>query len=195
MACRINKKAFGADFSGSPAKINMPAAVTRGSCASLFAISKKNKSRREKRGVQGQADQQARPTGTRRISEGQRNAQGNHQTQQETGIALNPDALEPDFAWSLSYQVTYKKRASTIVDAISGKEDPRPAGKTFLKTVHYFLAWVPEPVQIQCTEHLGYEWREWQPPFAIQRATIDPLLQAVGKHLSGAANDSCHDNE
>lgn len=92
------------------------------------------------------------------------------ETEEETGIAASRIELDPTFRFSLSYPVRYRNHDNRI----------------FQKTVHYFLGYVDETCDIDCTEHLGAEWFRWNPPHAIQTQTIDPLLAAVQRHLMSA---------
>ena len=89
------------------------------------------------------------------------------ETEEETGIAANRIELDPDFRFSLSYPVRYRSHRDRL----------------FQKTVHYFLGYVDEICDVDCTEHIGAEWFRWSPPHAIQAQTIDPLLAAVHQHL------------
>jgi bis(5'-nucleosidyl)-tetraphosphatase len=51
-------------------------------------------------------------------------------------------------------------------------------------TLVIFLGWVDFNTQINISEHLGYEWFDWNPPHQIQILTIDPLLTEVATHLT-----------
>jgi bis(5'-nucleosidyl)-tetraphosphatase len=51
------------------------------------------------------------------------------------------------------------------------------------KTLIIFLGWVDTPTIILSSEHLGYEWIDWQPPHKIQLQTIDPLLAEVSNYF------------
>lgn len=51
------------------------------------------------------------------------------------------------------------------------------------KTLLIYLGWLQREVEIIPTEHPGFEWFTWNPPHAIQEATIDPLLAALAEHL------------
>src|SRR5690606_3592697 len=92
------------------------------------------------------------------------------ETEEETGSAGSQIELDPNFRFALSYPVRYRNRGDRI----------------FQKTVHYFLGYVDETCDVDCTEHVGAEWFRWDPPHAIQTQTIDPLLAAVYRHLTSA---------
>lgn len=93
------------------------------------------------------------------------------ETQEETGIPASQISLDPDFRFSVSYPVTYRKHGDRV----------------FQKTVHYFLGFLDDVPEVCCTEHIGYKWFPWNPPHKIQAQGIDPLLAAVEQHLGGAA--------
>jgi len=90
------------------------------------------------------------------------------ETQEETGIEASQIVLDPEFSFSLTYPVTYRRHGSQV----------------FVKTVTYFLGLVESEKPIACSEHAGYKWFDWSPPHSIQTQTIDPLLAAVAEHLS-----------
>jgi hypothetical protein len=46
------------------------------------------------------------------------------------------------------------------------------------------LGFTHSPNEVQCTEHLGFQWWNWCPPHRIQSQTIDPLLESVAAHMS-----------
>ncbi len=89
------------------------------------------------------------------------------ETSEETAIDARLISLDNDFRFSLSYPVTYRRSGS----------------RQFHKTVTYFLGYVDEAMDVQCSEHESYRWWDWQPPHRIQQQTIDPLLAAVQRHL------------
>jgi 8-oxo-dGTP pyrophosphatase MutT (NUDIX family) len=91
------------------------------------------------------------------------------ETEEETGIKSSQIAMDPDFSFSLTYPVTYRRHGNRV----------------FEKTVTYFLGIVDHDQPIACTEHAGYQWLDWSPPHRIQSQTIDPLLAAVANHLAG----------
>lgn len=90
------------------------------------------------------------------------------ETEEETGIAASQIVLDPDFSFSLTYPVTYRRQGNQV----------------FEKTVTYFLGYVECERPIVCSEHAGYEWQNWSPPHRIQAETIDPLLSAVADHFA-----------
>jgi len=85
------------------------------------------------------------------------------ETEEETGITNRQVDRIGDFMFTIQYAVTYR-------DALSIKRKKR---------VTYFLGRVVLGQEIHCTEHLGYQWFDWQPPHQIQAQTIDPLLAAA----------------
>lgn len=85
---------------------------------------------------------------------------------EETGIKEELIELDQHFRFELSYQVKLKKY----------NFEPRQ------KTLVMFLGTLDEEVNsidIQLTEHIGYEWMRWSPPHSIQNLTIDPVINAV----------------
>jgi 8-oxo-dGTP pyrophosphatase MutT (NUDIX family) len=85
---------------------------------------------------------------------------------EETG--LTADDIQPldGFRFTLEYPVRNKR---------TGQLDD--------KTLVVFLARLAREVEIQATEHPGYQWFPWRPPHRIQAQTIDPLLAAVERFL------------
>ena len=90
------------------------------------------------------------------------------ETEEETGIHRKAISLVPDFCYRHQYFVQYK----------------RTGGSKMLKELVIFLGRVSDDCQIQLTEHIGYDWFDWNPPHHIQTLTIDPLLQAVARHFA-----------
>ncbi len=88
---------------------------------------------------------------------------------EETGIAEEQIKVDPDFVFKQQYTVRYK----------------RNGGVPQLKELVIFLATLIEDVEVQCTEHKGYQWWPWNPPHDIQAETINPLLA----QLANAIND------
>ncbi|MDA1013618.1 MAG: NUDIX domain-containing protein [Planctomycetota bacterium] len=88
---------------------------------------------------------------------------------EETGICEDSIDLEPEY----SYESHYTVRPKWL------------NGGAARKTTVIFLAWLREEVAIEVTEHEGFEWFPWNPPHAIQRIAIDPLLADVAKFLDG----------
>lgn len=87
---------------------------------------------------------------------------------EETGITADDIDLDGQFEFVTQYQVR-------------DQQDPR---RSLNKTLRIYLGWLKRPVEIQPSEHLGYEWFPWQPPHRIQSFTIDPLLASVEDHLA-----------
>ena len=87
--------------------------------------------------------------------------------EEETGIKSDDIELDPDFRHTSDYVVRYKKY------------DRQPIPKTTV----IFLARLLNPVEIDVTEHQGYQWHSWSPPHEIQAMAIDPLLAAVALYL------------
>ncbi|KAA5544586.1 NUDIX domain-containing protein [Roseiconus nitratireducens] len=92
------------------------------------------------------------------------------ETEEETGISGQDIEIDPDFCFQLVYPVRYKKR------------DNQP----FRKQVVYLLGKIDDPVTPDLTEHLSFQWFDWSPPHQIQEQTIDPLLDAVRRHLESS---------
>lgn len=82
---------------------------------------------------------------------------------EETGIDCSDLETIPEFEFQQQYWVTYQKDGG---------------GKKW-KELTIYLGLLTKDVNIQATEHLGFEWRDWSPPHQIQTETIDPLLQCV----------------
>lgn len=86
--------------------------------------------------------------------------------EEETGIAADQIETIPEFRFTTNYPVR-NKRDGRLID----------------KTLVVFLACLKGDVEINATEHRGYQWFPWQPPHRIQPRTIDPLLAAVETFL------------
>jgi bis(5'-nucleosidyl)-tetraphosphatase len=86
---------------------------------------------------------------------------------EETGIAIDAVEIDREFQYRSIYQL----------------QSARLDNETVEKTVIIFLGWVDFNTQITVTEHLGYEWFDWNPPHKIQLLAIDPLLAEVATHL------------
>lgn len=89
---------------------------------------------------------------------------------EETGLDPNQLWTDPAFAYSHRYWVA--RRSSP--------------GTQSLKELTIYLGFLQYDGDIQCTEHLGYQWWNWNPPHAIQSQTIDPLLQSIAAYLPNA---------
>lgn len=90
------------------------------------------------------------------------------ETTEETGIDSNHYIVDQNFQFDLHYTVEKKRYGKTPVQ----------------KHVRYFLAWTDRQHQVEVTEHIAYQWFQWQPPHTIQPQTIDPLLAAATEHLA-----------
>jgi bis(5'-nucleosidyl)-tetraphosphatase len=86
---------------------------------------------------------------------------------EETGIPIDAVEIDRDFQYRSIYQL----------------QSARLDNETVEKTLVIFLGWVDFNTQITITEHLGYEWFDWNPPHQIQLLTIDPLLAEVAAYL------------
>lgn len=85
---------------------------------------------------------------------------------EETAITETQLLVDSQFRFNFEYQVRLKKNGGEL----------KP------KRLVVFLATLTEPAEIVLTEHIGYEWFDWNPPHKIQPKTIDPLMEAVEKH-------------
>ncbi|MEL7497201.1 MAG: NUDIX domain-containing protein [Planctomycetota bacterium] len=86
--------------------------------------------------------------------------------EEETGITKGDIEIDPDFRFKAKYKVNYKKLSD------------RPVKKKLI----IYLARLTRTVEINPTEHIGFEWVTWSPPHSIQQKTIDPLLAEVAEH-------------
>jgi bis(5'-nucleosidyl)-tetraphosphatase len=86
---------------------------------------------------------------------------------EETGIPAESVQLDPDFRYQEVYY-PYEARFGP------GRVE---------KTLVIFLGWLLHEHPIRVTEHLGYEWLNWNPPHKIQKYTLDPLLANVSTHF------------
>lgn len=87
---------------------------------------------------------------------------------EETGIQASDIEVDPNFRFELKY------------DVVSKRTKFRPQEKTLV----IFWGRLTRDVNIEVTEHLGFEWRKWNPPHTIQKNTIDPLLRHLENHLA-----------
>ena len=83
---------------------------------------------------------------------------------EETGIPNSDLIIDPGFRFLNRYVVQYR------------------TGSPKQKLLLIFLAELTSDVDIQPTEHIGFEWFRWSPPHQIQTQTIDPLLAQVADH-------------
>jgi bis(5'-nucleosidyl)-tetraphosphatase len=86
---------------------------------------------------------------------------------EETGIPISSVQIEPGFEYRSIYH----------------PQSARYENESIEKTLIIFLGWVNSPTVITSSEHLGFEWIDWQPPHQIQLQTIDPLLAEVMAHF------------
>ena len=84
---------------------------------------------------------------------------------EETGVKAEAIRLDPTFRYTLDYQVSWREAGGQLRD----------------KQLVVFLAELNQPAEIKLTEHLGYQWFDWNPPHRIQEQTIDGLLAAVAR--------------
>lgn len=94
--------------------------------------------------------------------------------EEETGIQYGDIELDAKFRYWSRYSLPMNDRR-------------HPGQK---KELIVFLARLVNDVEIQVTEHLGYEWFPWKPPHDIQAKTINPVLAAVLDHIREAENSS-----
>jgi len=85
---------------------------------------------------------------------------------EETGIEKQDIEIDPDFKFKHKYIVNNKRTGRV------------PAKKKLI----IYLAKLVRDVEIELTEHDGYEWFDWSPPHQIQEKTIDPLLAQLAEH-------------
>ena len=85
---------------------------------------------------------------------------------EETAITEKQLSIDGQFRFSFEYQVRLTKNGGEL----------KP------KRLVVFLATLTEPAEIVLTEHIGYEWLDWNPPHEIQLKTINPLMEAVEQH-------------
>ncbi|UJR38192.1 hypothetical protein I4U23_030865 [Adineta vaga] len=104
-----------------------------------------------------------------------KNGENEHETalrelNEETGIQSAEIDIDPNFRFEDIYYPTYK----------------RFGGERVKKTLVIFLAKLKsDSVQINPTEHPGFQWFDWNsPPIPIQIKTIDPLLNKVHQYIS-----------
>lgn len=82
--------------------------------------------------------------------------------EEETGIARADVELASEFRYAINYEVESQR-----------------FGERCRKTLVIYLARLVRDMPIVLSEHVGYEWFPWQPPRAIQKKTIDPVVSAV----------------
>lgn len=79
---------------------------------------------------------------------------------EETGITASDIRIDPDFRYTTNY---------AVIDQ----------GAARMKSLLILLGQLARDVDIQVSEHQGYQWFPWRPPHQIQSQTIDPLLAEV----------------
>lgn len=82
---------------------------------------------------------------------------------EETGIRESDLELDAEFRFETSYKVWPKRNRGRETD----------------KTLVIFLARLKHDVKIKPTEHLSFQWFDWNPPHKIQTQTVDILLEQV----------------
>jgi 8-oxo-dGTP pyrophosphatase MutT (NUDIX family) len=87
--------------------------------------------------------------------------------EEETGISAADIDLDPHFRFATTYPVWPQKYG----------------GEECEKTTVIFVGRLARDVDIQVTEHHGFQWRPWAPPHDIQPQTINPLLAQLAEHL------------
>ncbi len=86
---------------------------------------------------------------------------------EETGIKPKHVELMPGFRFSISYIPDSKKYCNKLVH----------------KELVLFLAYLKKMKPVRVTEHIGYEWMEWNPPHDIQVKSINPAIQSVADYF------------
>ena len=86
--------------------------------------------------------------------------------EEETGISKSDIVIDQGFRFVQDYIVKQKRHG------YAPKE----------KRLVIMLAELINEVEIVLTEHLGYEWVDWDPPHSIQEKTIDPVLAELGEY-------------
>lgn len=86
---------------------------------------------------------------------------------EETGIEASTLHLDKAFRFTTTYQTRSQRFNNATVE----------------KTVVMFLGWLKQEVNVTLSEHGSYTWMEWNPPHAIQKKTIDPLLGELEQYF------------
>ena len=86
---------------------------------------------------------------------------------EETGIAASTLHLDQTFRFTTIYQTYEQRFGQEIVE----------------KTLVIFLGWLKQDVKLQLSEHDAYMWVDWNPPHAIQKKTVDPLLAELEQYF------------
>ena len=87
------------------------------------------------------------------------------ETEEETGLARTEIELAPGFLHKVEYDVQSRRYGRAR------------------KRLDLFLGWVEREFEPTLTEHLGFEWFDWDPPHRIQEQAIDPHLLDVERYL------------
>lgn len=88
--------------------------------------------------------------------------------EEETGIRAEDVELDPDFRYAVTYFPVYKRFGNELVE----------------KTTVIFVAHLKHSVDVQVSEHIAFEWVDWNPPHVIERETINALLAAIEQHFA-----------
>ncbi len=94
---------------------------------------------------------------------------------EETGITADAIRMDGRFKYKQRYVVPGERY---------GLSSPQE------KTLVIYLAELIQPVEIIATEHMSYEWFDWNPPHAIQEKTVNPLLVEVNRFWQNQPPDS-----
>ena len=89
---------------------------------------------------------------------------------EETGIAPEHVRIDDNFRWEHRYMVDGSRYGTEPVE----------------KSLLIFLGRVEKDVGVEVTEHSDFRWFPWNPPHAIQKKTIDPLLSEVARYLAAS---------
>lgn len=89
--------------------------------------------------------------------------------EEETGIAEADIVVDPEFRYESRYKVAGERYGYR--------------GRKLEKTLLIMLGRLVNDVELQLTEHAGYQWFPWDPPHDIQPKAIDPLLAHLAEYL------------
>lgn len=87
---------------------------------------------------------------------------------EETGIAADQVRIDPEFRFTEIYCPRYKRFGGDKVE----------------KTLVIFLGFLNTEVPVAVSEHVGFEWIDWNPPHQIQAETVDPLLAQAAAFIN-----------